>query len=88
MRSWYLARTAIELSLLADDAQEMCDLGDHAASLRRVRQLDDAADLVELEPDQGQALVIRPAYRAANLLDGYSCHAHARTAKERSSRLL
>lgn len=50
----------IEFGLLADDAHEMRDLGDHAANLGRVRQLGDAADPVEFEPDQSLPLrVIR-----------------------------
>jgi hypothetical protein len=69
----------IKLGLLADDAYKMRDLGDHAASLRRVRQLGDAADPVELEADQGMPLLAMPPYRAAGLLDRYSRHAHGRS---------
>ena len=66
----------IKLGLLADDAHKMRDLGDHAASLKRVRQLGDTANPVELEPDQGLPLLAMPPYRAAGLLDRYSGHAH------------
>src|SRR5262249_378528 len=38
--------------LLVDDADEMVNLGDHATNRRRIRQLGDPADLVELQPDQ------------------------------------
>ena len=44
-------RETIELGFLADDTHEMRHLGDHAASLRRVRQFGGAVDLVELKPD-------------------------------------
>src|SRR5580704_208975 len=56
----------------------MRDLGDHAAGLRRIDQFGHPADLVELEPDQRFALVMRPAYWAADLLylDGFFCVAH------------
>jgi hypothetical protein len=42
---------------------------DHAANRRRVLQLGDAADLVELEADQRRALRVMAADRAAGLLD-------------------
>ena len=48
---------------------QMLHLGDHAAGLRRVRNLGDAADAVEPEPDQGLALGVMAADRAADLLD-------------------
>ena len=54
----------------------MRDLGDHVADLRRVWQLGDAADLVELEPDQCLPLLVIPAYGAASLLNRYSCGAY------------
>jgi len=53
----------IKLGLLADDAHKMRDLGDHAASLKRVRQLGDTANPVELEPDQGLPLLAMPRGR-------------------------
>src|ERR1700761_9361929 len=60
----------IFLALLpVDDANEMLNLGDHAANLRRVLKLGHAADLVELQPDQGVALRMVAADRAAGLLD-------------------
>src|SRR3569623_1434427 len=55
--------------LLVDDADEMLDLADHAANLRRVLKLGNPADLVELEADQRRALRVVAADRAAGLLD-------------------
>src|SRR6266404_9723195 len=55
--------------LLADDADEMLNLCDHAANCRRVPQLGDPADLVELEADQRRTLRVVAADRAAGLLD-------------------
>src|SRR5690349_24422341 len=55
--------------LLADDADEMVNLLDHAAHLSRIRQLGDPADLVELQPDQRRALRVMAADRASDLLD-------------------
>src|SRR5262245_6546684 len=55
--------------LIADDADDMLNLGDHAANFRGVRQLGSAADLVELEADQGRALRVMAADCAAGLLD-------------------
>src|SRR5919206_5364323 len=55
--------------LLADDADEMLNLGDHAANFRRVRKLGNPADLVELEADQRRTLRVVAADRAAGLLD-------------------
>jgi len=57
--------------VLAYDFHKMRDLGDHAARLRRVRQLDDAADPVELEPDRDLPMLMMPPYRATGLLDRY-----------------
>src|ERR1700722_10204798 len=54
---------------LVDDADEMLNLRDHAANCGCVRKLGDAADLVELEPDQRRALRVMAADRAAGLLD-------------------
>src|ERR1700684_3917484 len=54
---------------LADDADEMLNLGDHAADTGSVMQLGDPADLVELEADQRLALRVMAADRAAGLLD-------------------
>src|SRR3954470_22795443 len=47
----------------------MMDLGDHAAGRGRIRHLGDAADPVQPEPDQGLALSVMTANRAAGLLD-------------------
>src|SRR5579863_4577619 len=57
------------LLLLADDADEMLNLGDHAANLGGILQLGDAADLVELQPDQRRALRVVAADCAMGLLD-------------------
>src|SRR5262245_63121134 len=58
----------------------MLDLFDHAAGRRCVRHVRDAADPVEPEPDQGRALGMVAADRAAGLLDldGFRCFAHLR----------
>jgi hypothetical protein len=45
------------------------DLGDHAAGLRRIRHVSDASDPIEAEPNQGLALPMVAAYRAAGLLN-------------------
>src|SRR5262249_37112197 len=45
------------------------DLGQHAAGLRRIRQLRDAPDPVEAQSDQRLALGVMAADRAADLLD-------------------
>src|ERR1700722_14943185 len=55
--------------ILADDADEMLNLCNHAANRRRVLQLGNPADLVELETDQRRTLRVMAAYRAAGLLD-------------------
>jgi hypothetical protein len=47
--------------LLADDADEMLNLGDHAANRRRVLQLGHTTDLVELEADQRRTLRVMAA---------------------------
>src|SRR5579863_8187006 len=57
------------LLLLADDADEMLNLGDHAANFRRIAQFGNATDLVELQSDQRRALRMVAADRAAGLLD-------------------
>src|ERR1700733_4530998 len=54
---------------LVDDADEMLNLGDHAANFRSVLQFGDPADLVELEADQRRALRVVAADCAAGLLD-------------------
>src|SRR5690242_14542197 len=54
------------LLLLADDADEMVNLFDHAAHLGRIRQFGDPADLVELQPDQRRALRVMAADRTAD----------------------
>src|SRR5712671_3570697 len=70
------ALSAISLSFIAlsplflvDNADEVLNLGDHAANRRGVLQLGDATDLVELEADQRLALRVMAADCAANLLD-------------------
>src|SRR5262245_23366113 len=55
--------------LLVDDANEVVDLLDHATHCRRIRQLGDPADLVQLEPDQRRTLRMVAADRASGLLD-------------------
>src|ERR1700751_3918384 len=55
--------------LIADDADDMVNLGDHAANFRGIRQFGSAADLVELEADQRRALRVMAADCAAGLLD-------------------
>src|SRR3954466_1514318 len=73
-------RGAISLSFIAfslfpvHDADEMLDLGDHAAGHWRVRQAADTADLVEFETDQRFALGVLAPHRAADLfdLDGFA----------------
>src|SRR5882757_3190073 len=54
---------------LVDDADEMLNLGDHAANRRRVLQFGHTTDLVELEADQRRALRVMAADCAAGLLD-------------------
>src|SRR5262245_62207918 len=54
---------------LADHADEVANLGDHAARHGRVGQVLDPADLVQAEPDQGLALHAVAARRASGLLD-------------------
>src|SRR5712671_5935177 len=54
---------------LVDDANEMLNLCDHATDRRRVLQLGDPADLVELQPDQRRTLRVVTADRAVGLLD-------------------
>src|SRR3954468_18555774 len=54
---------------LVDDADEVLNLCDHAANRRRILQLGDAANLVELEADQRGTLRVMAADRAAGLLD-------------------
>src|SRR5260370_30851887 len=57
-----------EFLFLADHAQEVLDLRDHAAGLRRVGNLGGAPDPVELEPDQGLALGMVAADWTSDLL--------------------
>src|SRR6202040_3499620 len=75
--------------LLVDNADEVLNLGDHAANRRRVLQLGDPADLVELEADQRRSLRVMPANRAAGLLDlDHLCglgHRHNSEKRERAS---
>src|SRR6202035_4571872 len=74
---------------LVDDADEMLNLGDHAANCRRVLQLGHPADLVELEADQRLTLRVMAADRAAGLLDlDHLCglgHRHNSEKRERAS---
>src|SRR5580704_8423194 len=78
------------LQLLADDADEMLNLGDHAADTGGVMQLGDPADLVELEADQRLALRVMAADRAAGLLDlDHFCGlGHRHHSEKREKRLL
>src|SRR6266545_2091629 len=55
--------------LLLDHADEMLNLRDHAAGLRRVGQFRYPTDPVESQPDQGLALGMVAARGAARLLD-------------------
>src|SRR5216684_882873 len=94
------ALSAISLSFIAlspcfslflvDDADEMLDLCDHAANCRRIPQLGDPADLVELEADQRRTLRVVAADRAAGLLDlDHLCGlGHRHNSEKREKRLL
>src|SRR5690606_32453550 len=62
-------RVMFVTSLLADDADEMRDLVDHAAHFGRINQLTLLVHLVEPEPDQGRALALLTADRRTDLLD-------------------
>src|SRR6185437_4056039 len=57
------------LSLLADNADEVLNLLDHATHRRRIRQFGGAADPIELQSDQRRALRMVAADRATRLLD-------------------
>src|SRR5262245_32592926 len=57
------------LLLCSHHAQQVPDLGDHAAGLRGIRQFGDAPDPVEAEPDQRLALRMMAPDRAAGLFD-------------------
>src|SRR5438067_7619553 len=59
----------LPILLLADDADEMLNLADHAANRRRIRKLGNPADLVEVEADQRRTLRVMAADCAAGLLD-------------------
>src|SRR5690606_40478363 len=61
-------RVMFVTSLLADDADEMRDLVDHAAHFGRINQLTLLVHLVEPEPDQGRALALLTADRRTDLL--------------------
>src|SRR6266849_171483 len=78
------------LLLLADDADEMLNLADHAANLRGVLKLGDPADLVELEADQRRTLRVVAADCAAGLLDlDHLCGlGHRHNSEKRKKRLL
>src|SRR5690606_4523596 len=52
-----------------DDLDEVRDRVDHAADRGRILQLAGAVHLVQPQPDQGLALDLWPADRAADLLD-------------------
>src|SRR5450631_2925393 len=65
----FIALSPLFVSLLVDDANEVLNLGDHAANSRGVLQFGDAADLVELEADQRRTLRVVAADCAAGLLD-------------------
>src|SRR5471032_2194417 len=65
----FIVRFLISFSLLVDDADEMLNLGDHAANLRRIFQFANPADLVEIQSDQRRTLRMMAADRAAGLLD-------------------
>src|SRR5579863_6118107 len=52
-----------------DDADQMSDLGDHAARGRRIGDIRAAANAIEAEADQGAALVAATPDRAADLLE-------------------
>src|SRR4051812_25727169 len=54
-----------------DHADEMPDLVDHAARLRRIRQFRDTADAIEAQPHQRLALVVMAPDRTAGLHDLY-----------------
>src|SRR5947199_9447139 len=58
-----------KILFLIHDADEVLNLGDHAAHRRRVLQLGNPADLVEFQADQRRALRMVAADRAAGLLD-------------------
>src|SRR6516225_9709968 len=55
--------------LLVDDANEVMNLFNHATHGRGVRQLGNAADAIELQPDQRRTLRVVATDRAAGLLD-------------------
>src|ERR1700687_920468 len=63
---------------VADHAHQMLNLADHAARRQRIRQVADAADLVQAEPDPRGALVMVAPLRAADLLalDGFLWRSH------------
>src|SRR5690242_18781898 len=71
-------KRAISQSLLtiADDADEVRDLVDHAAHFGRVFQRPLLADLVEAEADQGRPLVGLTARGGSDLLDRYLLVSH------------
>src|ERR1700704_7121092 len=56
-------------------ADDVLDLGDHAADRRRIDQLGDAADAVEPQPDQRLALRMMTAAGAADLPDPHGLSA-------------
>jgi len=56
-------------NLVLHHFDEMGDLGNHAAGLRRIDKLGCAADLVELEPDESFALAVGAARWTAGLPD-------------------
>ena len=66
-RAGAAARVREVSSSLLHHANQMRDLGDHAARRRRIDQFGDAADLVQLQADQRLTLGMLPAQRAADL---------------------
>src|SRR4029077_17370463 len=60
-------RLRVTNNLFLHHFHEMSDFGNHAARLRRIDQFGDAADLVELEPDQRLALAEMAPHRTAGL---------------------
>src|SRR5215471_6973055 len=58
-----------DASILLYHLNQMSDLGDHAARLRRISELGNAPDLVEPQADQRLALAEMPPQRTAGLAD-------------------
>jgi hypothetical protein len=60
---------ALQWLLWLYDSNQVLDLGQHAAGLRRVRHLRNPPNAIEAEPDQGCSLRMMAPNRAAGLLD-------------------